>query len=187
MRVRLYGQQLALDLTRKVPVGHGATELLQALAQRGLKMAVATSASRRAAERHLVLSRLCEQFGVSSRGTTLRAASRNRFYHRSRAGQGRLCFGTTNQTAGQTMDWCMREIGAFEAKTKLSRLRDRVEAGEEIVITRRGKAVAKLVPPDSPGIDRERARNAARGLRAIRKGITLGGLKMKDLISEGRL
>lgn len=40
----------------------------------------------------------------------------------------------------------MREIGAFEAKNRLGALLDRVERGEEIVITRRGKAVAKLVP-----------------------------------------
>jgi prevent-host-death family protein len=81
----------------------------------------------------------------------------------------------------------MKEIGAFEAKTKLGQLLDWVEAGEEVVITRRGKAVAKLVPLDAPGIDRDRARNAARGLRVMRKGVTLGGLKIKDLISEGRL
>ena len=41
----------------------------------------------------------------------------------------------------------MREIGAFEAKSKLGQLLDWVEAGEEVVITRRGKVVAKLVPP----------------------------------------
>ncbi len=40
----------------------------------------------------------------------------------------------------------MDAIGAFEAKTKLGSLLDRVEAGEEIVITRRGKAVVRLVP-----------------------------------------
>ena len=81
----------------------------------------------------------------------------------------------------------MKEIGAFEAKTKLGQLLDRVEAGEEVIITRRGKVVARLVPPDGRGIDRDRARDAARGLRAMRKGVTLGGLKIKDLISEGRL
>ncbi len=80
----------------------------------------------------------------------------------------------------------MREIGAFEAKTKLGQLLDRVEAGEEIVITRHGKVVAKLVPPDGPGIDRERARAAARRTRVMRKGVTLGGLRIKDLINEGR-
>ncbi len=39
-------------------------------------------------------------------------------------------------------------VGIFEAKTKLSALVERVERGEELVITRRGKPVAKLVPPD---------------------------------------
>ncbi len=41
----------------------------------------------------------------------------------------------------------MSVVGAFEAKTKLSELLARVERGEEIVITRRGKPVAKLVAP----------------------------------------
>ncbi len=40
----------------------------------------------------------------------------------------------------------MREIGAFEAKTHLSELLAAVEAGETVRITRRGKAVADLVP-----------------------------------------
>jgi prevent-host-death family protein len=40
----------------------------------------------------------------------------------------------------------MREVGAFEAKNRLGALLDRVEQGKEIVITRRGKPVAQLVP-----------------------------------------
>jgi prevent-host-death family protein len=40
----------------------------------------------------------------------------------------------------------MAEIGAFEAKNTLGSLLDRVERGEEIVITRNGKPVARLVP-----------------------------------------
>ena len=39
----------------------------------------------------------------------------------------------------------MTTVGAFEAKTKLSELLDRVERGEEITITRHGKPVARLV------------------------------------------
>ena len=39
-----------------------------------------------------------------------------------------------------------KAIGAFDAKTHLSQLLDRVEAGEEIEITRRGRPVARLVP-----------------------------------------
>jgi prevent-host-death family protein len=50
------------------------------------------------------------------------------------------------------------EVGAFEAKNTLGTLLDRVERGEEIVITRHGKPVARLVPnTDSPGQDRVRA------------------------------
>ena len=40
----------------------------------------------------------------------------------------------------------LREVGAFEAKNTLGTLLDRVERGEEIVITRHGKPVARLVP-----------------------------------------
>ena len=79
----------------------------------------------------------------------------------------------------------MKEIGAFEAKNKLSALLDQVERGAEIVITRRGKAVAKLVPA-VPGFDREKAKRAAAGLREASKGVRLRGLKIKDLINEGR-
>jgi prevent-host-death family protein len=79
----------------------------------------------------------------------------------------------------------MREIGAFEAKSKLGQLLDWVEAGEEIVITRRGKAVARLMPP-ADAFDRERARAACARIRARRGGVTLGGLSIKDLINEGR-
>ncbi len=79
----------------------------------------------------------------------------------------------------------MREIGAFEAKNKLGTLLDWVENGEEILITRRGKAVARLVPAE-PGFDRAKARRAADGLLDARRGVTLGGLKIKDLVNEGR-
>ena len=40
------------------------------------------------------------------------------------------------------------EVGTFEAKTHLSQLLDRVEEGQSIYITRRGKRVAQLVPPE---------------------------------------
>ena len=62
---------------------------------------------------------------------------------------------------------------------------DAVERGEEIVITRRGKPVARLVPAQ-PGFDRERARQAVENIIARSKGVTLGGIKIKDLINEGR-
>ena len=79
----------------------------------------------------------------------------------------------------------MREIGAFEAKNTLGALLDAVERGAEILITRRGRAVAKLVPA-SGGHNSEAARAAAARIRARRKGVTLGGIKIKNLINEGR-
>jgi prevent-host-death family protein len=79
----------------------------------------------------------------------------------------------------------MREVGTFEAKNKLSALLDQVERGAEIVITRRGKAIAKLVPSGSE-FDREKAKRAIAGLLKTSKGLSLRGLKIKDLVNEGR-
>ena len=79
----------------------------------------------------------------------------------------------------------MRKVGAFEAKNKLGELLDCVEAGEEVIITRRGRTVARLLPPQQLA-GSERARNAAAGIRSMSKGVTLGGLNLKDLIAEGR-
>lgn len=79
----------------------------------------------------------------------------------------------------------MREIGAFEAKNKFGQLLDWVEAGDEVVITRRGKVVARLVPP-AQAVDQQAGIDAAARIRERRRGVTLGGLKIKDLIAEGR-
>lgn len=80
----------------------------------------------------------------------------------------------------------MKEIGAFEAKNTLSALLDLVESGEEIIITRHGKPVARLVPPHK-AFSREQARAAATAIRSMAGGAALGGLNIKDLINEGRL
>lgn len=57
------------------------------------------------------------------------------------------------------------EIGAFEAKNTLGTLLDRVESGEEIVITRHGRAVARLVP-NLPRIDSQEVQAAFERIRA---------------------
>jgi prevent-host-death family protein len=57
-----------------------------------------------------------------------------------------------------------QRVGAFEAKNTLGTLLDRVERGEEIVITRHGKPVARLVP-NAGEIDRSRARAAFERIR----------------------
>jgi prevent-host-death family protein len=78
----------------------------------------------------------------------------------------------------------MESIGAFEAKTHLNELLQRASKGETIRITRRGVPVAKLTPPD----DGEKAdvRSLAEAIRQLRKGATLGKIKLRELIDEGR-
>jgi len=75
-------------------------------------------------------------------------------------------------------------IGAFEAKTHLGELLDRVERGEELVITRRGKSVARLVP--LVDARQKEAAAAVAQLRALRQGTTLGGLDWRALRDAGR-
>ena len=64
----------------------------------------------------------------------------------------------------------MREVGAFEAKNTLGSLLDRVEQGEEIVITRHGRSVARLVPNDLR-IDGAHALAVAERIRARGAGL----------------
>lgn len=77
------------------------------------------------------------------------------------------------------------EVGAFEAKNRLSELLDRVEHGDEVTITRRGKPVAKLVPLLGAG-NRTRAEAAVRRIRERRSLMRLDGLDIKSLIEDGR-
>jgi len=81
----------------------------------------------------------------------------------------------------------MTTVGAFEAKNKLSALLDLVEGGEEVVITRHGKAVARLVP-SQPVVDRESARAAMMRLRSRTKalGLNLTLDEIRAFRDEGR-
>jgi prevent-host-death family protein len=67
----------------------------------------------------------------------------------------------------------MQKIGAFEAKNTLGALLDRVLQGEEIVITRHGKPVARLVP-NSGRIDNSQAKAAINRIRKRAQCITIG-------------
>ncbi len=78
----------------------------------------------------------------------------------------------------------MFTVGAFEAKTHLSSLLERVAQGEEIVITRHGKPLARLIP--IAVADRSKIDNAISKLKMLRKGCTLGGLSWQELRDEGR-
>jgi len=77
------------------------------------------------------------------------------------------------------------QIGAFEAKNRLSELLQRVENGEEVTITRHGKPVARLVPAAATA-DQDRIREAVDWLKRTRKKRKLGGVTIRQLINEGR-
>lgn len=78
----------------------------------------------------------------------------------------------------------MITIGAFDAKTHLSSLLERVEHGEEILITRHGKAIARLVP--AAAADRVEVRAVIARMKELRSSTTLGELSWKELRDEGR-
>lgn len=78
----------------------------------------------------------------------------------------------------------MVTVGAFDAKTHLSSLLNRVAGGEQVLITRRGVPVARLVPADEA--DSRDVADAIRELRSIREGVTLGDLDLRELRDSGR-
>ncbi len=78
----------------------------------------------------------------------------------------------------------MITVGAFEAKTHLSALLEKVGGGEEVLITKRGKAIAKLVPAESGNLSKSVA--AMEKLLLLRKEVTLGDLDWKALRDERR-
>ncbi|WP_159717051.1 type II toxin-antitoxin system Phd/YefM family antitoxin [Geminicoccus flavidas] len=82
----------------------------------------------------------------------------------------------------------MTEVGILEAKTHLSRLIEQVEKGEEVVITRHGKPVARLQPMTSPvkPLDAAALEAEITKLREFRRGRTLQDATLRDLVEDGR-
>ena len=79
----------------------------------------------------------------------------------------------------------MESVGSFEAKTHLPQLLERVAQGEEFTITKHGKPVARLIPSAAtkPKPD---VRAAVEAMKQFRKGQTLAGLSVREMIEEGR-
>ncbi|NCJ07123.1 type II toxin-antitoxin system prevent-host-death family antitoxin [Synechococcales cyanobacterium C] len=76
----------------------------------------------------------------------------------------------------------MANIGAFEAKNRLSELLQQVEAGESFVITKHGRPVASLAPiaPNKP------VQDTIAQLLSLRKNMKLNGISIQELREEGR-
>lgn len=79
----------------------------------------------------------------------------------------------------------MGSVGAFEAKTNLSALLDRVEGGESVVITKHDRPVARLVPFDSPEPGRT-PDDLAEEFRKIRERSKPGGPSIREMLDSGR-
>ncbi len=75
-------------------------------------------------------------------------------------------------------------VGAYEAKTHLPQLLERVSKGERITITKHGVPVAELVPPSAH--QQPDVRAAVAEMKKFRKGRSLKGLTIREMVEEGR-
>jgi prevent-host-death family protein len=84
----------------------------------------------------------------------------------------------------------MAKVTAFEAKTRFGELLDRVARGEEVVITRHDRPVARLVPEGAQRLDD--VRRAVAGLRELQQRIRrrsrakLSDRDVRAAIEDGR-
>ena len=78
----------------------------------------------------------------------------------------------------------METVGAYEAKTHLPKLLERVNKGERITITKHGVPIAVLQPP-APSRKTDPKQVIAE-LRKFRDRHALNGLSPRDMIEEGR-
>ena len=85
----------------------------------------------------------------------------------------------------------MAKVTAFEAKTRFGELLERVAKGEEVVITRHDKPVARLIPEGATRLDD--VRRSVQGLRDLQQQIRrrskakLSDREVRSAIDEGRL
>ena len=78
----------------------------------------------------------------------------------------------------------MDSIGAYEAKTRLPKLLERVSRGESLTITRRGRPVARLVPVEDD--ERKRAKRAAARIIERRRRLPRASvMELIETIHEG--
>ena len=78
----------------------------------------------------------------------------------------------------------MDTVGAYEAKTHLARLLDKVAGGETVTITRRGRPVARMVPVEDDAVSR--SRQAAQRILERRKHLNRAPLsELLDTVREG--
>jgi prevent-host-death family protein len=82
------------------------------------------------------------------------------------------------------MDSHTEKVSAFEAKTRLSELLRETEKGGSFRIFRRGKEVARLIPPSKENT-KQTVKKVLASFREIR-GRVPGEIRIRELIEEGR-
>ena len=79
-----------------------------------------------------------------------------------------------------------QQIGAFEAKTHFSQILEKAESGEDFVITKRGKPVAKIIPFEKkPEMTFKEAVEKLTEFRKLYRGEP-GSFNIREAIEEGR-
>ena len=79
-----------------------------------------------------------------------------------------------------------QQIGAFEAKTHFSELINKAEHGDDFIITKRGKAVARIIPfEQKPEMTRQEALEEFRKFRKLYRGKP-GSFNIREAIEDGR-
>jgi prevent-host-death family protein len=71
------------------------------------------------------------------------------------------------------------EINVKEARSKFSSILDQVQEGDEVIIRRRGKEIARLVPPKGGG-------RRLPGLKKFRAAIRVKGESLSNAVKKGR-
>jgi prevent-host-death family protein len=81
----------------------------------------------------------------------------------------------------------MERVGIHDARARFSELVGRVEAGEEVVLTRRGRAVVRMVRAGAEARVRSRA-SAVERIRALRlrMGLRISGAEIRRAVAKGR-
>lgn len=79
----------------------------------------------------------------------------------------------------------METVGAFEARTHLSALLDRVAKGEQITITRHGVPAALLLPPSQTPRKLSHAEIVA-GMRELRRRVKPAKITVREMVEQGR-
>ena len=79
----------------------------------------------------------------------------------------------------------METVGAFEAKTHLAELLDRVSRGETIIITRHGVPAARLVPV-AAAQGKLSHQDVVDGMRALRRRVKTDSMSVREMVEAGR-